>query len=665
MRLSIFLLGLILIAQSSFTQISYTELERHNDSSIKILSSLDNGELIGFYDFPARLVKSCDNGDSWELFYEGSEVEIFSTTAWNTYFMLDYSYLNDELYFSISNTIYRYVSPIEPLEKIMHINSSINDFEFLNENEILIAAAIRDMTVYSFDGIKLRSYEFQADGFGIIDDQHFYAYDGNRIKRFDHDLNELGSTLAPTNVRTYANDRFYTYRDYSSDGGVTWSTYAFDANYIYAGHDGTVVAEKYNPEQLFLSTDGGETFNEISLPESGGSLKFWTTGDCNLIGVNVRGCETQPIYHTNDCGDHWLKKFNREAVPHAEKVIVGRDNNIIVGACRDIAYYKKSLNDPWEAYDVPIFADEIIALESGTFLASQSYRSEDLGASWQDVGGFYGSRFLQRGEKIFALDEIGNVYYTSEDDGITWDTIPLEFEPYDVMGSGTVYGFKFGDLVYSDDNGDLVYLDVASARCSNYIAAYDVDHIYVVRYPGGNSAPGVFWFTYDGGQTWNQTDFPFENCGGAGSYSLKTDRKGRLLMWGNQTVAVSYDAGLSWLDISPNHPDLYEINDVTIARDNHVYIAGNGTGILTSNETLEGKSSVVKIKVFLDEAGDCNYNGEEVGLENIPVKIGDSYTGLTDKDGEIELIVSGDSYDIQASFNTEFYASCNSSGVIR
>ncbi len=664
MRLSALFIGLIL-SHVAFSQLTYSELERHNDMAIKVITTLENGDIIGFYDFPAKLMKSSDNGDSWELFYEGPEIDNFSVSVWNTSFRLVMKSYNGDLYLVNTNKLYRYISPTDPLEMIMEVpGAAINDFEFLNDEEILIAAAIRDMAVYDLTGWKLREYEFKASTFGKIDGQSFYAFANNTIKRFDHALNELASFNNQTPVRKYANGRIYTFRNYTEDEGQNWISYEEESSFLYVDNQGVLVTEGFNPDKLFVSNDGGDSYSEMTIPVLEGAHTVWSTGDCNLIYTDLFGCEIHPIYHTNDCGLTWLQKENRRATPHAEKVIVGPDNNIVIGTCREISYYKQSLNDPWETYEDPLFSDEIFVLESGTLLASNNYRSVDGGATWQDDLPFFATDFHQRGNKIFALNDFQNLYYTSEDDGMTWDTIDPGFEPIGLMGPETVYGIDFNGLTYWDENGELVNYDFGFSWCSNYESAFDVNHLYFVRHPGGNGAPGTFMFTYDGGKTWNETNFPFPDCTYAGTYHLKSDKKGRLLLWGERVAAVSYDAGLTWRDITPTHPDLYRINDVTIARDNHVYIAGDGTGILTSNETLEGRSSVVKVKVFLDEDGDCTFDDNEEGLENIFIEIGPGFKSLTDKDGEVELIVSGDSYEVLANFNPEFYASCNSSMTI-
>ncbi len=658
-----FIALLILCSSALNAQLTYTELEHHNDSDIKALTMFEDGNILGFAGFPAEFFLSKDQGETWEVFYDGPEIENYSFSSSLAYYDFLYKIYKDELYFPIGNTLYKYVDVDTPLEPtISTFGGVINEFEFLNDEEILVATATEEMRVFSIDGQLLRENDFEADKFGLIEDGTIYAFDQNRVKRFDNELNELESFISQGTVEAYENNRIYTRSSFSSDGGQTWIPYEDGSAFVEAISNGTVITNTSSPtNRTFISIDAGDNFQEIESPEPDGFEMTWASLNCELVTTYTAGCENYPIYTSSDCGESWVKKENSHKVPHANQVAVGSDNNIVITTCREIAYYKRSLNDPWEALAEPVWSDVVLSLESGLFLGGLNHFSEDGGATWIESEDFYSSELFERNGNIYALQRVADRYFISEDNGMTWDTVQLGFEPYGVLSSGIVFGYNgFQDfIIYLDENGDQVTLDVPSGTCSNLVSAYSVDHLYKVKYSGGSSGMAFFIYSYDGGNTWNEYELPFPPCNFAGTYNLKTDRKDRLILWSEEIVAVSFDAGQSWEEITPEHPDLYRINDVTIGPDDHVYIATDGTGILTSLESLDGRATVLKAKVFLDEDGDCTYTDTEEGLENIFVQLGSGFTSLTDENGEVKLIVSGTDYEVLAEFNPDFYESCN------
>ncbi len=658
-----FLVLFILSANHLLGQLSYRELEDHNDSAIKVLTMFENGDILGFVDFPAKFLLSTDDGESWVKFYEGPEIESYSYAVSNTYFDFNYRIYKDELYFPISNTLYKYINADEPLEEIMNVpGASIGGFEILSDDEILIAASNRNLKIYSFEGEELRTAEFKARIFGIVDDQTFYAFDNNIVKVYDYDLNELNTFIASAlgYIEAYENGRIYTRIGFSDDGGSTWKNYVPASNFVDVISNGIVLTKSNNPERTYISMDAGDTFEEILSPETEPFAMSWVAEDCSIVSTYSSDCEHFPIYHSSDCGLSFTKKENRPGPPHAEQIVVGLDNNLLVRQCREVSHYKKSINDPWSVLEEPLFSYDMFAMESGRLLGGFNQFSDNGGETWAE-GGFYGDSYYERNGKIYAIQGWIDRYFVSSNEGMTWDTVQLDWEPFGVMSSGIVFGYSSGqgNIFYDDENGNRVTLELPSGSCSNLATAYSVDHLYKVSYAGGNSGPGTFNYSYDGGQTWNSYPLPFPECGYAGTYNLKTDRKDRLILWSEEIVAVSFDAGQSWEEITPEHPDLYRINDVTIGPDDHVYIATDGTGILTSLESLDGRATVLRAKVFLDEDGDCTYTDTEEGLENIFVQLGSGFTSLTDENGEVKLIVSGTDYEVLAEFNPDFYESCN------
>lgn len=662
-----FLVLFILSTVIASAQLTYHELEEHNNSALKVITVFENGDILGFVGFPAQFLVSKDRGQSWELFYEGPEIESYSYTNWNTYYDFIYRIYKDEIYFPLGTTLYKYVDADSPLEEVISTYGGVmGHFEFLNDEEILVATATEEMRVFSINGPELRSTSFEARGFGIIDDQTFYAYSENQVKKYDHALNELESFIAEGSVETYVNDRIYTRSSFSADQGSSWIEYEDETIFVDAINNGTVITHSFLTNKSFLSLDGGDTFNEIENPKLDGFFTSWVSEDCGIVTTHTSGCEKYPVHVSNNCGETFDKKENRLGPVHAEQVVVGLDNNILIKQCREIGYYKRSLNDPWYEIEEPIFSHEIFALENGRILGGFSLFSDNGGESWQEDA-IYADTYFERNDKVYALQPFSDRYYVSEDQGMNWDTVQLDWEPYGVMASGLVFGYNRSQRIifYEDENGDLVTLDVLSGNCSNLTTGYSVDHLYKVSYQGGESGPANFQYSYDAGNSWNEYVLPYPNCTYAGTYNLKTDSKDRLILWSEEIAAVSYDAGQTWDDITPVHPDLYRINDVTIGPDDHVYIATDGTGILTSNESLDGRATVLKAKVFLDEDGDCSYADTEEGIENVFVQLGSGFTSLTDENGEVELIVSGSEYEVIAEFNPDFYESCNPSQTIQ
>lgn len=326
---------------------------------------------------------------------------------------------------------------------------------------------------------------------------------------------------------------------------------------------------------IYKSTDGGETWKNMGLPESGhiGRIRIDPTNS-DIVYVAALGHlysdnEERGLYKTTDGGETWEKvlevKKGRKFIGVVDVAMSPDDPNTLIAASYD------KIRKPWTFN------------EGGE--GSAIYRSTNGGESWEKLGGGLPGGFLGRIGVAYAPGNSDVVYANIENvnvDGVSTKDrreqlevgIPLE------RGQST----KGVEMYRSDDGGSTWKKispdgeDIGGAPSYYYqqvrVDPNDEDHVYVV---------GIrVWESKNGGETWG---VPFRFGGDNHAMWIDPADSEHILLGYDHGMGISYDAGKTWY-----HPDelplaqFYAV-DVDMAYPYNVY------GGLQDNGSVKGPST--------------------------------------------------------------------------
>lgn len=344
----------------------------------------------------------------------------------------------------------------------------------------------------------------------------------------------------------------------TEDNGITFEVLFEDAGAISIGD---IAVDQNNPDIVWVGTgeannsrtayygdgiyrsdDGGDTWKNMGLPESGHIGRIIIhPDDSDIVWVAALGHlysenEERGVYKTTNGGKRWKKVL--DIVDHGKHIgvvdlaIDPTDPAILYAAAYD------KVRRPW------------------TFNAggpgSGIYKTEDGGRSWAQLAGGLPSGMLGRigiavspsnPETVYANIENNNIEGVSDDERYRQllNGIPPE-------------GSEKGDEVYrSDDKGRTWRKvspdgeDVGGGPAYYYqqmaINPIDPDHVYVL---------GVrMWETVNGGEEWRR---PFNFGGDNHAMWIDPEDPEHIMLGYDHGMGISYDGGDNWY-----HPDFKDV----------------------------------------------------------------------------------------------------------
>lgn len=420
----------------------------------------------------------------------------------------------------------------------------------------------------------------------------------------------------------------------STDGGATWSelTNGLPSNPFDKGRISIAISAS-NPDVLYAryanaggsiegvyrTSDGGDTWTEVNSSQlTNVGFHWW------FRGLYVDPADENTLYNVDfvvekstNGGNSWFTAFpNVHVDQHALAFNRQRDNEVLLG--NDGGFYKsrddgtsseKSLNLPitqfYRFYVDPQNPDKIY----GGSQDNSTMRTTTGGLDdWEIIYGGDGFQPLVSANNtnvIYALSQRGFLgksvnngsSFSSATNGINgndrnnWDT-PVSFDPQDseTLFYGTQRVWKTTnatgswspispDLTNGSGGGNLSYgtitsIDVSPINSDVIIAGTDDANISI---------------TQDGGTTWNNVSTTLPNLWTTKVLADRQDPDALYVTfsgyrYGSNTghVFKSDDAGLSWLDISSNLPDI-PINDIVKDANGNLYLASD-VGVFASND---------------------------------------------------------------------------------
>ena len=666
----------------SFGQFTWQELEPNNAESLTVLTGQPNGEILGYLEYPHQLVLSEDRGETWTVI---SEDPILSDAL--TAYDLIIEVGNDgEYYFGFDEVIYKLNRSTGVLEEWFAITFGLSlrleDFAFL-PNGNFVVGGIRSIQLYDAQQNLISSKDWftHSAQFLIGEGNVHYVVQSagasNYMARFSSDLSELSdhqTHSAPRNdLFEYYDGRLYSTESYSDDG-INWTSYPNGiSGYITVLSDGSL--HLIDRDEVYVSDDRGVSFssvgtldnsfystrNDISIPLDDGSLMMYNSGNCS----------NSVLSHIED-GRALSRSVDISIGSPVNHVIEAYDQSSIFTGCSSYTDFIYPGSQGWQDNESSSsnffcnFLSAIVTTFNGNVLSSEGCVSTDNGLTWSNNSDVFVSQdnsIFLKDEKCYLVDYY--ITYVSEDYGISWDTIghvedaDIFDPPLAISSTGFIYTSDRFDptLLKRTLDGEIVYSIPSISSSGAWIdmeTAYSGPNVYGIH--SQVNGPMLLAYSYDDGVTFSNyelLDIEYES-----TISLETDHLGNVYIYSDKGLWISQDEAQTWQNITPQISKYYEITDIDIGWDNHMYLATLGTGILRSSEPLE-EPLTLNIIVFEDLNDNCTYDSGEPGLENLSIRIGDNVIKNTDIGGEAMAILLPGRYEITTDLRSDLYKDCN------
>ena len=354
-----------------------------------------------------------------------------------------------------------------------------------------------------------------------------------------------------------SHDRLYLGKDFalftSSDLGNTWSRTSFNTSlvraiavdddgriYVAPAYDFTEPPAEYPSPVLHRSTDGGGTWQAISLnwpADQGGVGPLEITGDGHVIvGID------STLLASYDHGDSWqpIGRFP----DYITNLAVGAAGELYVLMRYPGAVYRSmDSGDSWDllARDLGRIEVAFAAPDGDLWVGTEDtlFRGQDSGLSWQTVDtGFSGVRTLfvnQYGAVFVGLRRDGILRSL---DGLSFEQMGLRKETVIAIATDTEGTIYLGQHISRDLGESWTRADVEAV---DGIAVNSHGHVFLATSRGSS-------VSVDGGLTWEVRG----RYGGAQLGDIVVDTQDRLYSVAHHDgVYRTTDDGRSWDQVLP------------------------------------------------------------------------------------------------------------------
>ncbi len=447
----------------------------------------------------------------------------------------------------------------------------------------------------------------------------------------------------------YAADRIGPRVFTSKDGGKTWEEF-FNAGSKYS----TITAMDINPKEtstLYVAALGKGLLRSSLFKIDNGKpedITGYLTGAVISMAIDKKNPESiyvaledKHLYHSEDGGKTWNLIMNFPQVDILDLKINEENSSILYAA----------------GVGPTLFAEDLSEKMRSELGRSGIYKSTDAGKTWVYIGKGRFKDIIVKDlivdrDNIFAATEEG-IFFSSDAGGSFKDiSESLSFKDIGVLAKGedSIYLGTYGGGVYRSDEikSKRFYWKKTSGPRPNIsnimirVHPEDPKILYASSYPGG------FFLSEDGGISWHERNLGSESFMG---------------IIGRPTAGASQDIALVASADDPGFRSYYPF-DVSSHNPDILYLGVYGAGLYRSSDgantwqevlSLNGKYPSLRItSVKIDE-----YNGQQIyitseegvfvspdngltwNLQNRGLPIKDVYSILIPKDGEVYVGTRG------------------------
>ena len=671
---------LALFCLCASTQISWTELEPFNKEALQIIHATKQNKLIGFLEETEKIYSSCDAGETWDLIYSGIIIS-------NHQDPIIRANDNDELFVLHEDALQRINEEEELLEFIFKLDSSIrpDDFFFADDGN-LIFLDHDELHRYDKNGQILNSRKFgeSVSARTLLQgesDLHVAAGYYSLI-RFNDDLStveefsyqdgtifNLGLDIHDGII--YAGTRF------SSD----WTNWTIYPDSVWGKLTVTNAGKIHltNEEFTFISDDGGESFQKFPSiypeiePFNSESFALFETG---VLYVRDDNYPQTTFAYSLDGESPCIVAHDKLEIglPYATVVQVASSANIFARDRKD-AFFKHQNTTDWQVFDDSpqgICRPDVrtmISLENGLIIDRRGCISFDEGRSWRmlsNVGS--ADRWILKDDVLYSIgfDEIQKTY----DHGITWEKVGWN-GPFGRINDSntTISREKSLFTIDPSDSGILIKYSLTGLRIQGYVppsqfstfkeirSSYRGSDIYGLVSGINQAEAWLMVMTEDGDKVeyrpidlgQNEIDY---------TLSLDIDVSDNIYVYSNKFILMSSDEGMTWINITPDHPDLHSIEDIDIGWDGHIYVASIGTPILKSAEPVFKGQNELNVILYSEILQNCELDNNEDHLEGIKVEIENAAVRRSDHHGLSRFFLPQGEFQLKINLRDDLYQAC-------
>lgn len=323
---------------------------------------------------------------------------------------------------------------------------------------------------------------------------------------------------------------------------------------------------------LFVNQSSFAQWEQTSGPEGGNTEQIVQIGSVLFISAEAGG-----VYKSTNNGIEWVACNN--GLPddtHVNNLVAYIDTLYIVLSYGNGIYKSIDLGQNWFPVNNGIEDKSFNVISVGNLgIYTQDrtnklvYYSSDGGQSWDDISSGINSTsvycFLETSSDVYATG--GNSLYKLSGDGISWETVDLDFTPVNYLYGifqydGVFYLSESLDLVYvSKDNGITWTKTPLRTNSKNNCIDHSGDSVFVT------TSEGRIFYTIDKGSSWSLIQNEKVLFADDAFFS-----DNRIIMSSDDGIFISDDEGITW---NASNRGLRNVRVLTFNQNDEYIFAGN------------------------------------------------------------------------------------------
>lgn len=341
----------------------------------------------------------------------------------------------------------------------------------------------------------------------------------------------------------------------STDGGASWLSFNQNFNAlsaIYASGQNIYVIARQGQPKLFISRDGGSTWNiNNTVPSSQG---VYGVGSVVYVATINNG-----VYISNDEGSTWTQSTTGLGSNNVHGIYASADGQTIYAATAGGLSISTNAGSDWLNYTTGLASTNILAVYA---IGSTIYAATDKGLSIGSVinNNWVGNNYLTS-DRIPSVTASGTYIYAiatdsglaiSTDNGNSWATITTT--PQGLGGNEVNAVYAIGSTIYTalnNDGGLSVSYDSGkhwtTYTTTNGLSNNTILSVYAVGNTiyAGTNGHGLSYNTNNGGGNWATVlnNLSIQGVIASGSNVFVGTYDG-----GNGEIEISTDGGQNWTE---------------------------------------------------------------------------------------------------------------------